>query len=75
MQIYYFTTSGTILFLFAFLIKGLTLDGGSDGAKFYFSSDFSKLSFSAAWKEAASQMFYTLGIVDGGFITLSQSNR
>ena len=54
---------------------GLTLEGASDGISYYLSPDPEKLGDIGVWKDAAIQIFYSLGISSGGLTTLSSYNK
>ncbi|XP_065914626.1 sodium- and chloride-dependent glycine transporter 2-like isoform X1 [Dysidea avara] len=53
------------------VFRGVTLDGSGDGVEFLFKSDWSKLYLPQVWLEAATQIFFSLGISTGGIIALS----
>jgi len=59
-----------ILFIF-----GLTLEGASKGITYYLQPDLSKLGEVKVWKEAATQIFFSLGPTFGGLITLASYNK
>jgi NSS family neurotransmitter:Na+ symporter len=50
------------VFMLALVVRGLTLDGGMDGAYLLFSPDFSVIVDPAVWKGAFSQIFFTLSL-------------
>lgn len=50
---------------------GVTLDGSDAGMLWYISPDFSKLADASVWADAASQIFYSLGIACGSLVTLA----
>ncbi|XP_052788428.1 sodium- and chloride-dependent glycine transporter 2-like [Mya arenaria] len=53
------------------LVRGLTLEGHSEGIDFYLKPNITKLSEAAVWSDAAVQIFYSLGICQGGLIAMS----
>jgi solute carrier family 6 amino acid transporter-like protein 5/7/9/14 len=74
-KVVYFTATFPYVVLTILLIRGLTLEGSLDGVKFYIIPDFSRLSDSKVWGDAAVQIFYSLGPAWGGLITMSSFNK
>ncbi|NXG39778.1 SC6A7 protein, partial [Dromaius novaehollandiae] len=74
-QVVYFTATFPYLVLLILLIRGATLDGSIDGVCFYLSSDWSKLQSAQVWSDAASQIFYSLGIGFGGLLSMASYNK
>ncbi|XP_043266393.1 sodium- and chloride-dependent glycine transporter 1-like isoform X2 [Venturia canescens] len=71
-KIVYFTALFPYFVLTALLIRGATLEGSIEGIKwFIYPTDWSKLLEVNVWGDAASQVFYSLGIGCGSLVTLS----
>nr|WLN44357.1 ORPHAN2 [Sinonovacula rivularis] len=56
------------------LVRGLTLDGHETGIEFYLQPNITKLYEASVWSDAAVQIFYSLGICQGGLIAMSSFN-
>ena len=52
-------------------LVGVTLEGSSYGMEWFIYPDFSKLQGANVWADAASQIFYSLGIACGSLVTLA----
>ncbi|XP_078267989.1 sodium- and chloride-dependent neutral and basic amino acid transporter B(0+)-like [Rhinoraja longicauda] len=76
-KVVYFTATFPYVVLTVLLIRGLTLEGAWKGIEFYIGSqsDFSKLADAEVWKDAATQLFYSLAVGWGCLITLSSYNK
>ncbi|XP_067145681.1 sodium-dependent proline transporter-like isoform X2 [Apteryx mantelli] len=74
-KVVYFTATFPYLVLLILLIRGATLEGSIDGVRFYLSSDWSKLQSAQVWSDAASQIFYSLGIGFGGLLSMASYNK
>ncbi|XP_078487226.1 sodium- and chloride-dependent glycine transporter 2 [Ciona intestinalis] len=71
----YFTATFPYVVLTVLLIRGLTLDGAMDGVRYFFEPKWEKLLTAKVWKDAATQIFYSLSASWGGLITLSSYNK
>ncbi|MBN3299388.1 S6A14 protein, partial [Amia calva] len=76
-KVVYFTATFPYVVLLILLVRGLTLEGASDGIKYYIGSqsNFSKLAEAEVWKDAANQIFYSLSTGWGGLLALSSYNK
>ncbi|CAN9512333.1 unnamed protein product [Ophioblennius macclurei] len=76
-KVVYFTATFPYVVIFILLIRGVTLEGAQDGLNFYIGteSNMTKLSDAETWKDAATQIFFSLSIAWGGVTTLSSYNR
>ncbi|CAB1457819.1 unnamed protein product [Pleuronectes platessa] len=75
-KVVYFTATFPYLVIVILLIRGVTLEGARDGIEFYIGSqsNLTKLSEAQIWKDAATQIFYSLSIGWGGVMTLASYN-
>ncbi|XP_023220597.1 sodium- and chloride-dependent glycine transporter 1-like [Centruroides sculpturatus] len=74
-KVVYFTATFPYVILFILFIRGVTLEGATEGLKFYLIPDFSKLSDIKVWEAAAIQVFYSFSIGGGGMLTYASYNR
>ncbi|XP_069112954.1 sodium-dependent proline transporter-like isoform X2 [Argopecten irradians] len=74
-KVVYVTALGPFVLLLIILIRSLCLEGSFDGVIMYLKPDFSKLLSFQIWLEAALQVFYSLGPVWGGVITMASYNN
>ncbi|XP_052222330.1 sodium- and chloride-dependent glycine transporter 2-like isoform X2 [Dreissena polymorpha] len=70
-KVMYFASIFPYVLLTALLIRGLTLEGHSTGIDFYLTPNITKLTDASVWSDAAVQIFYSLGICQGGLIAMS----
>ncbi|GFS10604.1 transporter [Elysia marginata] len=73
-KIVYFMATFPYVVLVALLIRGVTLEGYMKGIEFYIIPEWEKLKDVNVWREAATQIFYSLGPAFGTLITMASYN-
>ncbi|RDD42649.1 Sodium- and chloride-dependent GABA transporter 2 [Trichoplax sp. H2] len=74
-KVVYFTVTFPYLVLIVLFFRGITLKGTGLGIDFYLRVDLDKLKQSRTWRNAATQIFYSLGTGIGPTITLASYNK
>ncbi|XP_053407541.1 sodium- and chloride-dependent taurine transporter-like isoform X2 [Mercenaria mercenaria] len=74
-KIVYFTALFPYLVLTILLIRGVTLDGASDGIYFYLKPDFSRLTDPQVWVDGGTQIFFSYVLATGIVTTLGSYNK
>ncbi|XP_075115752.1 sodium- and chloride-dependent neutral and basic amino acid transporter B(0+)-like [Leptodactylus fuscus] len=76
-KVVYFTAIFPYVVLLILLIRGATLEGAYEGINYYIGtqSDISKLYDAQVWKDAATQIFFSLSTAWGGLVALSSYNK
>ncbi|KTG34238.1 hypothetical protein cypCar_00009644 [Cyprinus carpio] len=70
----YFSSVFPYVVLLCFLIRGVTLDGASEGIKFMFYPRLEIWADVQVWRQAATQVFFALGLGFGSVIAYSSYN-
>ncbi|ESP00133.1 hypothetical protein LOTGIDRAFT_141322 [Lottia gigantea] len=74
-KVVYVTAIGPFILITIIMIRAVTLPGAIIGIEYYIIPDFSKLADIQVWVQALLQIFYSMGIGWGAFITLASYNR
>jgi len=74
-KVVYFTATFPYIVLTILLIRGALLEGSLEGVKFYITPQWDRLADAKVWKDAATQIFYSLGVGFGGLQVMSSYNK
>uniref|UniRef100_A0A8C4WXK2 Transporter n=1 Tax=Eptatretus burgeri TaxID=7764 RepID=A0A8C4WXK2_EPTBU len=73
-KVMYFSSLFPYVVLFCFFVKGILLEGAVDGLQYMFTPKLSIMLDPTVWREAATQVFFALGLGFGGVIAFSSYN-
>ncbi|XP_015262069.1 PREDICTED: sodium-dependent neutral amino acid transporter SLC6A17 isoform X2 [Gekko japonicus] len=74
-KVMYFSSLFPYVVLICFLVRGLLLRGAVDGILHMFTPKLDKMLDPLVWREAATQVFFALGLGFGGVIAFSSYNK
>ncbi|KAG7484406.1 hypothetical protein MATL_G00049080 [Megalops atlanticus] len=74
-KVVYVTATFPYVVLIVLIIRGATLEGSLQGVAFYLTPDWERLASAQVWNDAASQIFYSLGIGVGGLLSMASYNK
>ncbi|XP_058534566.1 sodium- and chloride-dependent transporter XTRP3 [Ochotona princeps] len=74
-KVVYFTASLPYCVLLIYLIRGLTLHGATNGLMYMFTPKVQQLANPKAWINAATQIFFSLGLGFGSLIAFASYNE
>ncbi|XP_036048321.1 sodium- and chloride-dependent transporter XTRP3A isoform X1 [Onychomys torridus] len=74
-KVVYFTASMPYCVLIIYLVRGLTLHGATNGLMYMFTPKMEQLANPKAWINAATQIFFSLGLGFGSLIAFASYNE
>uniref|UniRef100_A0A671TZ68 Transporter n=1 Tax=Sparus aurata TaxID=8175 RepID=A0A671TZ68_SPAAU len=74
-KVVYFTATFPYVVLFIYLIRGITLQGAFNGIKYMFIPKMEQLANPNTWINAATQIFFSLGLGFGSLIAFASYNH
>lgn len=74
-KVVYFTATFPYVVLFIYLIRGITLHGAINGVKYMFTPKMEQLANPNTWIDAATQIFFSLGLGFGSLVAFASYNQ
>ncbi|XP_004077688.1 sodium- and chloride-dependent transporter XTRP3 [Oryzias latipes] len=74
-KVVYFTATFPYLVLFIYLVRGFTLHGALNGVRYMFTPKMEQLANPVTWINAATQIFFSLGLGFGSLIAFASYNQ
>ncbi|XP_008431049.1 sodium- and chloride-dependent transporter XTRP3 isoform X1 [Poecilia reticulata] len=74
-KVVYFTATFPYVVLLIYLIRGMTLHGALNGVKYMFTPKMEELANPTTWINAATQIFFSLGLGFGSLIAFASYNQ
>ncbi|XP_037093041.1 sodium-dependent dopamine transporter-like [Pollicipes pollicipes] len=74
-KVVWFTALFPYVVLSILLVRGVTLPGALDGIQYYLYPDFTKLTKTSVWVDAATQIFFSLGPGFGVLLAFASYNK
>ncbi|XP_078485479.1 sodium- and chloride-dependent GABA transporter 2-like [Ciona intestinalis] len=74
-KVVYFTATFPLFMLLVLFIRGVTLDGASDGVSYYLTPNVTKLQEPLVWVDAATQVFYSYSLCNGIMVAMGSYNN
>nr|XP_032801084.1 sodium-dependent proline transporter-like [Petromyzon marinus] len=74
-KVVYVTATFPYAVLLILLVRGATLEGSLQGVAFYLTPQWERLAQPQVWNDAATQIFYSLGVGFGGLLSLASYNK
>jgi len=74
-KVMYFATLFPYFVLIIFFFRGITLDGATNGVLYMLKPNMTRLADAKVWKDAATQIFFSLGLGYGTIIAYSSYNN
>ncbi|KAK0062226.1 sodium- and chloride-dependent taurine transporter [Biomphalaria pfeifferi] len=74
-RIMYVTATSPYIFMFILLVRGVTLEGSSNGLDFYLNPKWERLKDAQVWVDAGTQIFFSYSIALGALTALGSYNK